>query len=331
VEEAVDLGVLRADDLGDALRRCRLARPGDAGDRDPSRGSGQRVAPALHSEDATSVGSRSTVGAMPGTGSDVTTMPVALVRASHPQPGLAVTVLAVALAAFAGMPVDRVAILAVAVLSGQLVVGWTNDLVDARVDRRAGRDEKPIASGAVSARVVTGAAAVTGVVCAVFSLLCGPAAAAVHLVLGVGAAIAYNLGVKATILSWLPYAVAFGALPVAVGLTLRPAELPPIWVIAVAALLGVGAHLLNVYPDLEADAATGIRGLPQRLGRRGIPLAATGILTLATVVAVIGVGLRPWHWVALAGVVVAAVFCRRAPLTVTVMIAAVDLAIVATA
>ncbi|MCP2160203.1 4-hydroxybenzoate polyprenyltransferase [Williamsia serinedens] len=252
-------------------------------------------------------------------------------RAGHPEPGLAVTGLAVALAVFSGMPAVRVLVLAVAVLSGQLLVGWTNDLLDARIDRRAGRDEKPLASGALSVTWVAIAAVLGAATCIVFSLVCGPAAAAVHLVLGVGAAITYNLVLKTTVLSWVPYMVAFGALPVAVGLTLRPTELPPAWVVVVAGLLGIGAHLLNVYPDLDADAATGVRGLPQRLGRRGIPVATTVIMTVATLVAVLGAGAHLWHWAALAGVVVIATQCRRAPLTVTVTIAVVDLAILVTA
>ncbi len=267
---------------------------------------------------------------MPGSGSGVASRPLALVRASHPEPGLAVTCLAVALAVFSGMPGGRVVVLAVAVLSGQLLVGWTNDLIDARVDRRAGRDEKPLASGVLTIPWVATAVGVATGICVVFSLLCGPAAAVVHLVFGVGAAITYNLGLKSTVVSWVPYMVAFGALPVAVGLTLRPTELPPVWVVVVAGLLGIGAHLLNVYPDLQADAATGVRGLPQRLGRRAIPLAATVILTVATIVAVVGAGAHIWHWAALVGVVVLATQCRRAPLTVTVTIAFVDLAIVVT-
>ena len=254
-----------------------------------------------------------------------------VVRAGHPEPGVAVTTLTVALGAFGGLPLERLVILAVAVLSGQLLVGWTNDLIDVRVDRRAGRDEKPLASGALTVRGVAATAGVSAVVCVVFSLLCGPAAAGVHLVLGVGAAITYNLGLKTTVLSWVPYMVAFGALPVAVGLTARPTELPPVWVVVVAGLLGIGAHLLNVYPDLDADAATGVRGLPQRLGRRGIPVATTVIMTVATLVAVVGAGAHLWHWAALAGVVVIATQCRRAPLTVTVTIAVVDLAILVTA
>jgi len=38
-----------------------------------------------------------------------------------------------------------------------------------------------------------------------------------------------------------------------------------------AALLGFAAHFANVLPVLRADAATGVRGLPQRLGPRSEP------------------------------------------------------------
>ena len=95
-----------------------------------------------------------------------------VVRAGHPEPGVAVTTLTVALGAFGGLPLERLVILAVAVLSGQLLVGWTNDLIDVRVDRRAGRDEKPLASGALTVRGVAATAGVSAVVCVVFSLLC---------------------------------------------------------------------------------------------------------------------------------------------------------------
>jgi 4-hydroxybenzoate polyprenyltransferase len=119
------------------------------------------------------------------------------------------------------------------------------------------------------------------------SLACGTAAGLTHLVL-VAAGWAYNLGMKATAWSWLPYAVAFGALPVFVALADPPQSLPPAWIPVVGALLGVGAHLLNVLPDLADDAATGVRGLPHRLGARWLPIVATSVLCLATVVVVVG-------------------------------------------
>lgn len=53
-----------------------------------------------------------------------------------------------------------------------------------------------------------------------------------------------------------------------------------------SAVLGVGAHLVNVLPDIEDDLATGVRGLPQRLGPTAcrwlapaVMLTALGVLT----------------------------------------------------
>ena len=114
-------------------------------------------------------------------------------------------------------------------------------------------------------------------------LACGLAAGAVHLVC-VAAGWAYNLGLKATVWSWLPYAVCVRWLPVFVALADRPSGLPPLWIPVAGALLGVGAHLLNVLPDLADDAATGVRGLPHRLGARWLPAVATRCSCLASVV-----------------------------------------------
>src|ERR1700678_1808507 len=77
----------------------------------------------------------------------------ALIIASHPIPSLAVTAMATLLTAEAAPPgfrAWRVVLVALAVLAGQLSVGWSNDAVDA--DRDAGRADKATAVGLVSAR-----------------------------------------------------------------------------------------------------------------------------------------------------------------------------------
>jgi 4-hydroxybenzoate polyprenyltransferase len=51
--------------------------------------------------------------------------------------------------------------------------------------------------------------------------------------------------------------------------------------IAASGLLGVSAHLTNAVKDLDADAATGVRGLPQRLGVRISTVASTVVLIVA--------------------------------------------------
>lgn len=208
-----------------------------------------------------------------------------LVAASHPGPALAVTVLAGLLALAQGLFPATGTLLVAAVLAGQLTVGWSNDLVDRARDRAAGRTDKPLAVDGAPVAVVRTACALAVVACVGLSLALGTAAGLVHLAC-VASAWAYNLGLKATLWSWLPYALSFGGLTAAV--TLADDRAPPWWWPVGAALLGVTAHLLNVLPDLADDAATGVRGLPHRLGARRIAPVAAVVLAAASAVVLVG-------------------------------------------
>jgi 4-hydroxybenzoate polyprenyltransferase len=212
---------------------------------------------------------------------------VVVVRACHPEPTVAVTVLVTALAAASGRTPTACALLGAAVLCGQLSIGWSNDLVDAARDTAAGRTDKPLAAGTVTPQTVAAAAATALAACVVLSLAAGRLAGAAHLT-GVAAAWAYNLGVKRTAASWVPYALAFGLLPAFVTLGLPGQPWPPAWAMAAGALLGVGAHFTNVLPDIDADLAAGVRGLPQRLGRRRTRVLAPLPLLAASAVLVVG-------------------------------------------
>ncbi|HYH73011.1 MAG TPA: UbiA family prenyltransferase [Nocardioides sp.] len=212
-----------------------------------------------------------------------------LVRAAHPGPAAAVVTLSVLLAVVAGLGPSRTVLVALAVLAGQLSVGWSNDLVDEARDREVGRGDKPIAAGQLSSSAVRTACAASVVAVVVLSFACGAWAGVVHL-LCVASAWTYNLWLKSTAWSWLPYAVSFGGLVVFVSLAGRPPTLPPWWMPVAAALLGVGAHLLNVLPDLDDDARTGVRGLPHRIGARSLPRVATGVLLAASIVVAVGAG-----------------------------------------
>ena len=117
------------------------------------------------------------------------------------------------------------------------------------------------------------------------SLLCGTTAGLIHLGC-VAAAWAYNLGLKSTPFSWLPYALAFGGLPVFVVMAEPGAGAPAAWLPLAGALLGVGAHLVNTLPDLDDDEATGVRGLPHRLGPRRTRVLAVVTLCGASLVIV---------------------------------------------
>lgn len=192
--------------------------------------------------------------------------PVALLMAAHPVPAFAVTGMATALAGAVGRGPSGCALVALAVLSGQLCVGWSNDVIDVRRDIGAGRRDKPLAVGALPTATAAAAAWCAGAACVPLSLASGPAAGTAHTA-AVGAALAYNAVLKRTRWSWLPYAVAFALLPAFVTLGLPGHPWPPAWLLAAGALLGVGAHVTNVLPDLEDDLAAGVRGLPHRLGR----------------------------------------------------------------
>jgi 4-hydroxybenzoate polyprenyltransferase len=188
-----------------------------------------------------------------------------LFRATHPEPVLAVTAGAGVLCYAAGRGAST-AWAAAAVFSGQLFTGWVNDLVDLDRDRAAGRSDKPLVSGEASPRAARLAAVAALLLCVPLSLANGLLAGACHLA-AVAAAFAYNLRLKSTPLSILPYAVAFGLLPAFVTYGLRPPLGPPLWATAAAALLGCGGHFTQVLPDIESDRRLGMRALPDVAGR----------------------------------------------------------------
>lgn len=203
-----------------------------------------------------------------------------LVSAAHPGPTAAVTAIMTALAAAAGRGAGT-AWVGLAVLAGQLSVGWSNDYLDRHRDHRAGRLAKPAAAGALSARLLGTGAVLALATAAGLSFASGWRAALAHLV-GVASAWAYNLGVKRTSASPLPYMLAFGLLPAFVTLGLPGHPWPAWWAMSAAALLGTAAHFTNVLPDIAHDLAEGVRGLPHRLGERRARLVSAGALGSAS-------------------------------------------------
>ncbi len=254
---------------------------------------------------------------------------ISLLRAAHIGPALAVTVLAAALAVAQHLPAGQAVLVVAAVLAGQLSIGWSNDLIDQARDRSVGRADKPLATGELSARPVSLACAGAVAAAVVLSLLCGLVAGLVHLVC-VAAGWAYNLGLKRTVFSWVPYAVAFGGLTVFVSLAAPAAAVPPLWQPAVGALLGVGAHLVNALPDLADDEATGVRGLPHRLGARLTRLLSVVVLVAASVIVVLASGevrliLRIAALLLVAALAAVALSTRgRTPFRAAIAIAVVD-------
>ena len=260
----------------------------------------------------------------------------ALVIASHPGPSLAITAMATVLAAEAAPTGFGPVLVAPAMLAGQLSVGWSNDACDAARDVAAGRTDKPVARGEISVRSLW--------VAAVVSVVAGLAmAAAISLLtmgilaLLVGAGWAYNLGLKSTPWSGVMYLLGFGPLPAYAASTLPGQPAPRFWVCVAAGLVGLGAHFVNVLPDLAADLSSGVRGLPQLVAARWGPGAAraAALVLLLSASALLVVEASPARrWVAVAGLCVSCVLAvagavgtGRTPFRAALAIAGADVAV----
>ena len=190
-----------------------------------------------------------------------------IARLVHPFPSILTALLTVALAAMAGGDPGTVVRLGLAMLGIQFAIGAINDLADA--DRDAGtKGSKPIPGGQVSlasARILGVVALVTGLALAA-SVNRGALALAA---LGAGVGIVYDLRLKGTPVSWLPFAVGIPLLPVFAWLGASgtiPAAILVATVVAFPA--GAALALANELPDIERDERAGLATLSQMLGRR---------------------------------------------------------------
>jgi 4-hydroxybenzoate polyprenyltransferase len=209
------------------------------------------------------------------------------VLATHAGPTVAVTTVATLLAVAAGVGPGRTALLCVAVLAGQASIGWSNDWLDADRDRAVARADKPVVRGTVDPATLRAAALGAAAAAVAASLALGIVPGLLLLVL-VASGWAYNLGLKRTAVSVVPYGTGFGALPAGVVAAAPATPAAPWWLVAAGAALGGAAHFANVAPDLDDDLATGVRGLPHRIG--AVPSAVAGALLLGGAVAVLVLG-----------------------------------------
>jgi 4-hydroxybenzoate polyprenyltransferase len=268
--------------------------------------------------------------------SSVVTRARALLVSSHPGPSLAITALVTVLAAQAAPHGIGPLLTGPAMLAGQLSIGWSNDAVDAGRDAAAGRTDKPVAAGAVSKRTVWTAAFAGLLASLALALTIGVVTALLMAVI-VGAGWAYNLGLKSSPASGIAYLLGFGPIPAFAASTL-PGHPMPIWyATAAAALVGLGGHFANVLPDLDADLAAGVKGLPQlvaaRWGGGAVRTIALVLLLSASVLLLLA---SSRQWVALAGLgvavllaIVGAVGAGRVPFAAAFGIAAVDVVVLA--
>jgi 4-hydroxybenzoate polyprenyltransferase len=177
-------------------------------------------------------------------------------------------------------------VIAFTVFTGQLVVGWSNDLYDFDDDQKHQRMNKPLVSGAITEKYLRSWL----IFMIPFSFLVnifGPLGFKGGLLywLGVGFGVAYNFYFKFNFLSPLPFAVAFAILPSCIAISKDVT--PPLWMWLGGALLGSAAHFINVLKDLDQDRASEIKGLPQIVGKEAsMAIAALLSAAAATVIVI---------------------------------------------
>jgi 4-hydroxybenzoate polyprenyltransferase len=205
-----------------------------------------------------------------------------LLKASHFGPTLIVTSISFGFAVHYWWE-GPAYVIAFGVFTGQLVVGWSNDLYDFDDDLRHQRTNKPLVSGLITKQYLEKWLRAMVPFSFVANLL-GPLGIRGGLVymLGIACGVAYNFYFKFSALSPLPYAIAFAALPSSIAISKDVT--PPLWMWLGGALLGMAAHFINVLKDMKEDHVSGIKGLPQRLGTRGSVVAAVVLISVSVLV-----------------------------------------------
>jgi 4-hydroxybenzoate polyprenyltransferase len=187
------------------------------------------------------------------------------IRLVHPFPSLLDGLVAAGAALLAGGGWAVALRIGLSMVLLQASVGALNDRVDAPHD--AGRKPgKPIPAGLVrpvTAGLVAVLAGAAGMVLAVPSGGATVALAAVLLALGYG----YDLRLKGTPWSWLPFALAVPLFPT-YGWLAAAGSLPPVWAIVLptAVLAGAALAIGNAAVDVERDLDAGIASVATRLG-----------------------------------------------------------------
>ena len=195
-------------------------------------------------------------------------------------------------AAIAGADPARILLLAFSMLCLQLAIGAINDWADAPADATA-QPNKPIPAGLVPrpAAVLVGClAALAGLSLAAIAGLGALVVAAAGLATG----LVYDLRLKGTRWSWVPYAVGIPLLPVFawVGATgTVPAAFAVL--VPVAMLAGAALAVANAVADLERDAGAGVDTVATSLGltaARRVGAALEGAVAVAALISALALG-----------------------------------------
>lgn len=222
-----------------------------------------------------------------------------LLLVTHPLPS-AMYVVATALLSFVAaaaahrnVTVVTLAQVLVCVACAQIAIGSLNDYCDRALDAASDRD-KPIVRGLIAPWEAVALAVTASVVVLLTSAPLGLGVFVLALLIE-GLGLAYDFRFKGTPISALLFAVYFPLFPLLAWVVFGRWQPFLPWLLPFGAALGIAMNVANTLPDLDADRAAGMRGLPHLLGyRRGLVVAwATPPLVVAAMWALQLTGLVP--------------------------------------
>ena len=208
--------------------------------------------------------------------------PLLLVRAAHPRQALVTAVGMTVAAALAGRPSRELLLILATVVVGQVILGWFNDLVDRKSDARHQRPGKPLADGRLDPGTVWFCLALAIFLVVPLSVANGLYAGSAYLIsLAIGL-LGQWVWLRKGFLSWLPWAASYALYPAFLsyggwGGQVKGAP-PELLVTALAALLGIGVHLLTALWGLVPDNEDRWTYLPLKLG---LKIGASRLLWVA--------------------------------------------------
>lgn len=178
-----------------------------------------------------------------------------------------ISVLLCAIIASDGLPPfhSLLALLTTTFLS-QSAIGMTNEVAGRNLDATS-KPWRPIPAGHIQLHTVV-------ILIIVFCLLAMLITMTLSLwsvlllIIGISAGVIYSIKLKDTILSWLPYAIAYPLLPVWVWVSLGQFNVDLLAIYPAAVPLVLAVHLCNQVRDFDEDVAFGVRGLVHTLGKR---------------------------------------------------------------
>lgn len=218
---------------------------------------------------------------------------ISLARLVHPFPSFLVTAVTVALVPLADRHADAAIYfqLGLGMLLFQFSIGIANDIVDMRDDAVA-KPWKALARGVIPRQ----AAVLLAAACAAGGLIVTLPLPPDAWLIGAGGllcGLAYDLRLKRTPFSWLPWSIAFPLIPAWVFTANETWSGLLWWTFPFGAGLGLALNLANQAPDVAADREAGIDGAAQRLGSersRAAGLALFGLVGASAALVLLVVG-----------------------------------------